>query len=115
MGRSPAFADGPASCLVRYVAQYAKRLTRITRSTQQLVCWVLVIPLHRYACKERVHRISHGSFCFRLVSLVRSKEVRLLLLKCPRRKKTLTEDEMWEMEDKLAALNKELEESLQRS
>ena len=70
-----------------------------------------VIPLHRYACKERVHRISHGSFCFRLVSLVRSKEVRLLLLKCPRRKKTLTEDEMWEMEDKLAALNKELEES----
>ena len=39
----------------------------------------------------------------------------VLLLKCPRRKKTLTEDEMWEMEDKLAALNKELEESLQRS
>ena len=32
-----------------------------------------------------------------------------------RRKKTLTEDEIWEMEDKLAALNKELEESLRNT
>merc|ERR1712054_490978 len=32
-------------------------------------------------------------------------------LKDGKKKKTLTEDEMWEMEDKLAALNKELEES----
>merc|ERR1719263_1447883 len=28
-----------------------------------------------------------------------------------KKKKTLTEDDIWEMEDKLAALNKELEES----
>merc|ERR1711918_180016 len=32
-------------------------------------------------------------------------------LKDGKKKKTLTEDEIWEMEDKLAALNKELEES----
>merc|ERR1712193_109139 len=32
-------------------------------------------------------------------------------LKDGKKKKTLTEDEVWEMEDKLAALNKELEES----
>merc|ERR1719231_932667 len=31
-------------------------------------------------------------------------------LKDGKKKKTLTEDEIWEMEDKLAALNKELEE-----
>merc|ERR1711959_73651 len=32
-------------------------------------------------------------------------------LKDGKKKKTLTEDDIWEMEDKLAALNKELEES----
>merc|ERR1712025_409269 len=32
-------------------------------------------------------------------------------LKDGKKKKTITEDEIWEMEDKLAALNKELEES----
>merc|ERR1712149_155676 len=32
-------------------------------------------------------------------------------LKDGKKKKTLTEDEMWEMEDKLAALQKELEDS----
>merc|ERR1719460_1955322 len=32
-------------------------------------------------------------------------------LKDGKKKKTLTEDEIWEMEDKLSALNKELEES----
>merc|ERR1711918_47203 len=43
----------------------------------------------------------------------KKKEIKYLekKLKDGKKKKTLTEDEIWEMEDKLAALNKELEES----
>merc|ERR1712216_378757 len=39
------------------------------------------------------------------------KEAKLSDKEKKKKKKTLTEDDIWEMEDKLAALNKELEES----
>merc|ERR1712224_1162576 len=41
----------------------------------------------------------------------KKKEIKDLEKKLKDEKKNLTEDEIWEMEDKLAALNKELEES----
>jgi len=49
----------------------------------------------------------------KLTDKEKKKEIKDLekKLKDGKKKKTLTEDEIWEMEDKLAALNKELEES----